>query len=59
MRPVAESHGTESEIDLRSYLDRILARWWVVAIFIALAIIGSFTIQRTQNKNLTRGVATV
>ena len=59
MRLVVESHGTESEIDLRSYLDRILARWWVVAIFIALAIIGSFTIQRTQNKNLTRGVATV
>ena len=59
MSLVAESHGTESEIDLRSYLDRILARWWVVAIFIVLAIIGSFTIQRTQNKNLTRGVATV
>ncbi|MEI6625179.1 MAG: hypothetical protein WCO40_02450 [Thermoleophilia bacterium] len=54
-----DSNGTESEIDLRSYLNRILARWWVVAIFIVLAIIGSFTIQRTQNKNLTRAVATV
>ncbi|MEI7438674.1 MAG: hypothetical protein WCK20_03285 [Thermoleophilia bacterium] len=54
-----DSNGTESEIDLRSYLNRILARWWVVAIFVVLAIIGSFTIQRTQNKNLTRAVATV
>jgi len=59
MRYVVDSNGTESEIDLRSYLNRILARWWVVAIFIVLAIIGSFTIQRTQNKNLTRAVATV
>lgn len=59
MRHVADSNGTESEIDLRSYLNRILARWWVVAIFVVLAIIGSFTIQRTQNKNLTRAVATV
>jgi len=59
MRNVVDSNGTESEIDLRSYLNRILARWWVVAIFVVLAIIGSFTIQRTQNKNLTRAVATV
>ena len=59
MRYVVDSNGTESEIDLRSYLNRILARWWVVAIFVVLAIIGSFTIQRTQNKNLTRAVATV
>ena len=59
MRHVVDSNGTESEIDLRNYLNRILARWWVVAIFIVLAIIGSFTIQRTQNKNLTRAVATV
>ena len=59
MRNVVDSNGTESEIDLRSYFNRILARWWVVAIFIVLAIIGSFTIQRTQNKNLTRAVATV
>ena len=59
MRNVVDSNGTESEIDLRSYLNRILARWWIVAIFVVLAIIGSFTIQRAQNKNLTRGVATV
>jgi len=59
MSHVADLHGTESEIDLRNYLDRILARWWIVAIVVVLAIIGAFTIQRTQNKNLTRAVATV
>ncbi len=59
MGSVVAPQGTEAEISLRDYVDRIVARWWIVAICIVLAIIGSFTLTRTQNKNLTRGVATV
>ena len=28
---VADAPGTEQEIDLRNYVDRILKRWWIVA----------------------------
>jgi capsular polysaccharide biosynthesis protein len=50
---------TEGEIDLRAYGQRIVARWWIVAIFVILGVIASFTITRTSGKNLTQGVATV
>ncbi|MGI9117807.1 MAG: hypothetical protein ACR2JV_09285 [Gaiellales bacterium] len=56
---MADAPGTEQEIDLRSYVDRILKRWWIVAICIVIAVIASFTITRTSNKNLTQGTATV
>jgi len=59
MRAVADAPGTEQEIDLRNYVDRILNRWWIVAIFVVLAVVASFTITRTSNKNLTQGTATV
>ena len=59
MGVVADAPGTEQEIDLRSYVDRILKRWWIVAICVVLAVIASFTITRTSNKNLTQGTATV
>ena len=56
---VAEAPGTEQEIDLRNYVDRILKRWWIVAICVVLAVVASFTFTRTSNKNLTQGTATV
>jgi capsular polysaccharide biosynthesis protein len=59
MRDVADAPGTEQEIDLRSYVDRILKRWWIVAICVVLAVVASFTLTRTSNKNLTQGTATV
>ena len=59
MSDVTDAPGTEQEIDLRSYVDRILKRWWIVAICVILAVIASFTITRTSNKNLTQGTATV
>ena len=59
MRLVAEAPGTEQEIDLRNYVDRILKRWWIVAICVVLAVVASFTFTRTSNKNLTQGTATV
>ena len=51
--------NTEQEIDLRGYLDRIIARWWIVAICVVLGVVASFTLTSTVNKNLTRGVATI
>ena len=59
MRLVADAPGTEQEIDLRDYVDRILKRWWIVAICVVLAVVASFTITRTSNKNQTQGTATV
>jgi hypothetical protein len=59
MGGVADAPGTEQEIDLRSYVDRILKRWWIVAICVVLAVVASFTLTRTSNKNLTQGTATV
>jgi len=56
---VADVPGTEQEIDLRNYADRILKRWWIVAICVVLAVVASFTITRTSNKNQTQATATV
>jgi LPS O-antigen subunit length determinant protein (WzzB/FepE family) len=59
MRLVADAPGTSQEIDLRNYVDRILKRWWIVAICVVLAVVASFTITRTSNKNQTQATATV
>ncbi len=56
---MADAQGTEQEIDLRNYADRVLKRWWIVAICVVIAVVASFTISRTSNKNLTQGTATV
>ncbi len=56
---MAPDANTEQEIDLRGYLDRIIARWWIVAICVVLGVVASFTLTSTVNKNLTRGVATI
>lgn len=56
---MAADRGTEGEVDLRAYSQRVIARWWIVAIFVVLGVIASFTITRTSSKNLTQGVATV
>ena len=56
---MAAERGTESEIDLRAYGQRIVARWWIVAICVVIAVIASFAITRTSGKGLTQGVATV
>ena len=56
---MAADRGTEGEVDLRAYGQRVIARWWIVAIFVVLGVIASFTITRTSSKNLTQGVATV
>ena len=56
---MAADGDTGGEIDLRSYGQRIVARWWVVAICVVVAAVASFAITTTSNKNLTQGVATV
>lgn len=56
---MAHAPGTESEIDLKGYLDRVIARWWIVAICVVLGVVASFSLTTTNDKKLTRGVATV
>ncbi len=56
---MTDAPGTEQEIDLKGYLDRVIARWWVVAICVVLGVVASFTLSTTDDKKLTRGTATV
>jgi signal transduction histidine kinase len=49
MGGVADAPGTEQEIDLRSYVDRILKRWWIVAICVVLAVVDV----RAQTRQIT------
>ncbi len=51
--------GTEQEIDLKGYLNRVISRWWIVAICVVLGIAASFSLSTTDDKKLTRGTATV
>lgn len=56
---VANIGSTEQEINLRDYLERVVTRWWIVAICIALGIIASFALSSTENKKLTRGATLI
>lgn len=56
---MADSPDTSGEIDLRDYAGRVAARWWIVAICIAVAVIAASTITRTEDRKLTRGNAVV
>lgn len=56
---VPESPDPAGEVDLRDYARRIGARWWIVAISIALAVAASYTFTITEDRRLTRGAAIV
>ncbi len=56
---VSESPEPADEIDLRDYARRVAARWWIVAICIAVAVAASYAFTITEDRRLTRGAAIV
>lgn len=56
---MADVRGAEQEIDLRGYIDRVIARWWIVAICVIGAVVLSYALSGTEDRKLTRAAATV
>ena len=56
---MADVRGAEQEIDLRGYADRVITRWWVVAICVIAAVALSYALSGTEDRKLTRAASTV
>jgi hypothetical protein len=57
--PVADRPDTSGEIDLRDYANRVVARWWIVAICIVGAIAAALLLTGQEDKKLSRATAVV